>query len=139
MLRFVQRDDPTLSEVEFLEDRLYEFNTAATGRRDGLGLAIFVYDDDGRTVAGIAGHTWGGCCEIKQLWVDESLRRQGLGRQLLSQAAEEAKRRGASWIVLSTHSFQAPDLYRRLGFEEVGRFDDYPVGHAQIFLRKRLA
>ena len=57
----------TPGEVQYLEDRIYEFNAAATGITDGEWLAIFVRDDDHRIVAGICGNTWGGCAEIRQL------------------------------------------------------------------------
>ncbi len=42
--------EPAPGEVQYLEDRLYEFNSAATGITDGEWLAIFVRDD-GRTRA----------------------------------------------------------------------------------------
>jgi GNAT superfamily N-acetyltransferase len=123
--------------VAWLEDRLYEFNVASTGFADGEALC-FTIDDGDRVVAGIAGHTWGGCCEIKQLWVDGPARGRGLGAALLARAEAEATRRGCRQMLLSTHSFQAPGLYRARGFTEVGRVSDYPRGFDNIVFVKRL-
>lgn len=136
--QFVIETDPLPEALRYLDDRLYEFNAGATGIADGQGLAILVRDEDGRIVAGIAGHTWGGCCEIRQLWVEASRRRQGLGSELLAAVEEEARRRNCAQIVLATHTFQAPDFYRRHGFELLAAVDGYPRGHASLLLRKRL-
>ena len=73
--------DPTPDDVQYLEDRIYEFNAAATKITDGELLAFFVREDD-RIVAGICGNTWGGTCELRQFWVDQSRRHRGLGTQL---------------------------------------------------------
>jgi hypothetical protein len=40
--------DPTLEEIQYLEDRLYEYNIAKTGFADGENLAIFVRDEAGQ-------------------------------------------------------------------------------------------
>lgn len=131
-------DQPAPEDMSFLGDRLYEFNVGATAIRDGVLLGIFVRDDNDAMTAGLHGHTWGGTCEVSRLWVRGDLRHQGIGSRLMKAAEAEARHRGCHQMFLSTHSFQAPDFYERLGFEEIGRISDYPVGHDQIFLRKRL-
>ena len=136
--RFAILETPDSHDVQFLDDRLYEYNVSRTGIADGRLLAIILRDHDNNIMAGLYGWTWGNCCEVKTLWVHAQWRGQGLGTRLMTAAEDEARRRGAAQIVLSTHSFQAPDFYRRLGFEPVGHIEDYPVGYQNIFLRKRL-
>src|SRR4029453_9359937 len=116
--------DPTPADVDFLEHRLYEFNSQATGIVDALGLTVFSRDAQGEVVAGLCGHTWGGCCEIRQIWVHENHRGQGIGRRLLELAETEARRRGCFQVVLATHSFQAPGFYSKLGLET---FESFPA------------
>jgi N-acetylglutamate synthase-like GNAT family acetyltransferase len=131
-------DTPDRRDVQFLEDRIDEFNLSHTGITDVRLLAIILRDDRDDIIAGLYGWTWGQCCEVKTLWVHDQWRGHGLGTRLMAAAEHEARARGATQMVLSTHSFQAPDFYGRLGFEAVGHIDDYPVGHQSIFLRKRL-
>jgi N-acetylglutamate synthase-like GNAT family acetyltransferase len=135
---FVIETDPAPEQVQYLEDRLYEFNSSVRGITDGEGLAIFVRDDEERIVAGICGHTWGGYCEIRQFWVEGSQRGRGLGAKLLGAAEHEARRRGCRQIFLITFSFQAPAFYTKRGFETVATVDDYPRGHQNLLLRKRV-
>jgi len=131
--------EPTPAEIQYLEDRLYEFNSTATGITDGEWLAIFERDEANRIVAGICGNTWGGCFEIRQFWVEEARRRQGLGTRLLGMAEQEARRRGCRQVLLMTFSFQGPAFYARHGFEVVAVVDDHPRGHKNMLLRKRLS
>jgi GNAT superfamily N-acetyltransferase len=121
-----------------LEDRIYAFNVEQTGIDDGRMLSLVVRDASGRCVAGALGNTWGGVCELKTLWVDAPLRRAGLGRALLLRAIAEAEQRGCNQLLLATHSFQAPGFYAKLGFRELFRLDDYPRGHAEIWLLREL-
>jgi GNAT superfamily N-acetyltransferase len=129
--------EPTPDDVQYLEDRIYEFNSSTTAISNGAMLAFFVREH-GRIVAGICGNTWGGTCELRQFWVEESLRRRGLGTKLFRAAEQEARRRGCSQIVLMTFSFQAPAFYQRHGFEVVAAIDDHPHGHRNLLMRKRL-
>lgn len=129
---------PTPDQVQYLEDRLYEFNSSVTGITDGQWLSIFVEDDHGRIIAGLCGNTWGGCLEIRQFWVEETRRKQGLGTRLFAAAETEARRRGCRQILLMTFTFQAPAFYARHGFELITTVEDHPLGHANLLLRKRL-
>jgi len=135
---FAVTDAPAVADLCDLEDRLDAFNMDATGIRDVRYLSIFLRDDAGDLYAGLHGHSWGGCCEIKLLWVADHRRGAGLGRHLLRMAEIEAMWRGCRLIVLATHSFQAPSFYERHGFAPVATVNDYPAGHAEIFMVKSL-
>lgn len=137
-LEFIVETEPRPEQVQYLEDRIYEFNAGVTRIADGEWLAIFVRDHGGRIVAGICGNTWGGCCEIRQFWVEESLRGGGLGTRLLAAAEGEARRRGCTRIMLMTFSFQAPGFYARHGFNTVAVLDGYSGGHQNLIMTKSL-
>lgn len=121
-------------DIDALEERLYEFNAARTGLNDGKQLA-FVSEDAGELTGAVAGYTWGGICELRQVWVAEPQRRRGLGRALVEAALAEAARRGCAHVFLATYEFQAPGFYARLGFREVARIADKPPGHTEFVMR----
>jgi len=107
------------------------------GLGDEVDLAIFVRDA-GTVVAGISGWTWGDCCELQNLWVEPSLRGQGLATRLIAAAEAEAATRGCSQTVHFTYAFQAQALYEQNGYELVGRVEDFPSGTDVLWYRKRL-
>lgn len=130
---------PSHEDIAFLENRIIEYNYAAVGASDGRGLAAFVRDERGQIIAGISGYTWAGMAEIEFLWVDESLRGQGIGAQLLAAVEEEARRRGCALVITGTYSFQAPEFYQRNGYQVAGKIEDCPPGHSNYWLKKELA
>ena len=113
------RDDAECETLgAFLVDRIYEFNA--------------------KVIAGFNGYTWGGCCELSHVWVDERYRGQGLGAALLRAAETEAVARGCAQVVLATHSFQAPGFYERMGYEKKYAIEGRPKGYADIIYVKVL-
>ena len=125
-------------DLQFLEEQINEYNFATTGIRDARLLVKLLRDSAGQIYAGFSGHTWGGVAEVRFLWVEEARRQTGIGSDLLRAAEEEASSRGCKKIVLSTHSFQAPNFYFKRGYVVAGEISDYPLGHTQIFYEKVL-
>jgi GNAT superfamily N-acetyltransferase len=132
-------DELPREDLQLLEEQINEFNFATTGIRDARGLMIVLRGTDRRICAGLTGHTWGGVAEVRFLWVDEPKRQTGIGSRLLRAAENEARARGCRKIVLSTHSFQAPDFYAKRGYRVAGEFSEYPRGYRSIFLEKSLS
>ncbi len=75
---------------------------------------------------------------IEVLYVPEALRGNGLGSQLLVQAEDSARSKGCVGIWLETFDFQAPDFYRKNGWELFATLPHYPRGSNRRFLCKRL-
>ncbi len=137
--RLVLETEPKPEDVRLLDDRLYAFNVQATGIADGKLLALFLRDGDGAAIGGVFGWTWGETCYVRYLFIPAAMRNQGHGIRLMGAVEAEAKARGCKQIVLQTHDFQAPEFYRRLGFEITGRVPGYPRGHEYLTMVKRLA
>lgn len=123
---------------ERLDQEINNFNTAATGHYDHRELTVAARGDDGELLAGLSGWTWGGCGYVDLLWVRDDQRGAGLGARLLATAEAEIRDRGCDRVALSTHAFQAPGFYARLGYTECGRTPGYPRGYDEIHLVKHL-
>ena len=132
------RHDLSPSEIDAIEDRLYEHNSRATGYLDGRGLGFVIRDDAGRLVGVAAGYTWGGICELKQMWIDEAYRGRGCARALLNAFLAEARNRGARRIWVASYDFQAPEMYEKAGFKRMAEFQGWPEGHLNVLLCKTL-
>jgi GNAT superfamily N-acetyltransferase len=124
--------------TDTLSDLIDAFNADATGFDYGRRLVASVRAPDGNLAAGLAGWTWGGSGYVDYLWVREDLRGAGLGSRLLAAAEAEARERGCSQVIISSHTFQAPDFYLRHGYVEYARTENSPRGHADIHFVKEL-
>jgi GNAT superfamily N-acetyltransferase len=138
MHNFAVEDEPLPSELRFLEDGLTEFNAEATGIGDGRLLTIMARDEAGSPRGGATGWTWAGICHVRFLFVAPEHRRGGLGTRLMEAVEHEALARACGQIVLETIDFQAPEFYRKLGFEVVATVPDHPPGHRLMIMRRSL-
>ena len=129
---------PSKNEIDFVRESLLHFNTTRVGTDGHAPLNLIEYDSDGNIIAGLLGGTYWGWLYVDILWVREDHRRNGIGTRLLLEAEKEASRRGCHHVHLDTMSWQAPEFYRKHGYEVIGILPDIPKGHQKYLLTKAL-
>jgi len=117
---------------------LIAFNERQTGIDDFRPLALVLSDDGGQAIGGLWGRTAFGWLFVELLFVPESLRGQGVGRELMRRAELEGVARGCHAAWLDTFQFQARGFYEKLGYSCFGELSDYPPGFSRYFMRKML-
>lgn len=77
--------------------------------------------------------------EVKRMWVSPGARGLGVGRRILGELEEQARRRAVGRVRLETNRTlkEAGELYRSAGYVEVEAFNDEPYAHH--WFEKRLA
>jgi ribosomal protein S18 acetylase RimI-like enzyme len=120
-----------------LNAMLGAYNADHVGPTAHVPLWIFARDPSGKVQGGLRGQTYWSWGTIDVLSVAPAFRRRGVGSRLLTKAEDIARSRGCLGIRVDTTSFQAPDFYRRHGYLEFGRIENYPPGHARIWFMKR--
>ena len=77
----------------------------------------FTAKEDGKVVGVIKGHSYYNEVHIGELIILEEYRGQGIGRSLLEQAEKHFANSGFECITLTTYGFQAPEFYKKCGYE----------------------
>jgi len=117
---------------------LVEYNSSQAGPSLNRPIAVLVKDGAGSVIGGLWGHTGYDWLFTQLLVVPASLRRQGVGREIMKMAEREALQRGCHGAWLDTFEFQARGFYERLGYECFGELPNYPHGYSRFFMRKIL-
>jgi len=131
--------DPDPATRQLIDEGLDLFNESAAGAELGRDLWVIARDADQRPVGGLKARTSYNWLFIDWLWISTCARGQGLGRRLLAVAEHRGQEMGCTGAYVDTFSFQAPEFYRRSGYEEFGRIADFPPGHQCIWLKKVFA
>lgn len=125
-------------ETYFLKYQLIKHNKSLVDYTEEEKVNLMIKNDEGTILGGLVGHIDWECFFIDILWVDESLRGLGKGQQLIQEAEALAIKKECRFIRLETFSFQAPEFYKRLGFMEMGKLEDFPKGYTHYYMYKEL-
>ena len=134
----VSIDKPDQIPWNVIGGGISEYNTQQAGDDEGRNLCLVIQGPDDVIVGGVIGATHWDWLYINLMWIQEEFRNRGYGQRLLAIAEEEARRRGAKYAYLDTFSFQAPDFYKKYGYEVFGELADFPAGHQRYYLKKQL-
>ena len=129
----IQKEDE-----EYIFNELLKYNLEHLEDKKPKDLGIYIKDEEGTIIAGIIGYTHGNWLTIKFLWVQEAIRKEGLGSKLLKGAEEEATKRGCQYVFLDTFSFQAPLFYKKHGYKEQFALEKYPITGERYYYTKKL-
>ena len=137
---FVVPDEPSQADREAIVWPLVAYNISKAGPHEHRLVAVLLRDlDTGQTIGGLWGSLSYRWLHIDLLFVPEALRGNDVGSEIMRRAEAIARDNDCVGIRLDTHSFQAPDFYRKLGYEVFGVLDDNPPGTQRFFLHKGLA
>ena len=139
-IKLTLHENPAAEEAERLNTEFWAFVKSGLPdlppESDDTNFLLSAYVDE-KYVGGLKANAYWDGLEIEVLWVNESYRNQGLGRQLMVQAEDYARKKGSVIAFLKT--VEAVAFYESLGYEVYGILEDRPIGTVLYHMKKRLA
>lgn len=126
----------TAADIEIVKAGLRATDPSDVGPRRYQELNIALRTSEGELVGAVmAGVAWDWLL-IDRLWVDNSLRRQGLGSQLLAEVEGKAVAMGCKHARVDTFDFQARGFYERNGYVAYAKLPGFPRQHSFFHMSK---
>jgi predicted N-acetyltransferase YhbS len=134
-IEIIELDDKQCLDIE---NRLSNYDEDYIGYQLSGNVSIGLVSG-GRLIAGADGcMTAFKVFYLSTLYVDENQRGKGLGRLLMQTMEEKAKALGANMIRLDTFDWQGSPFYSKLGYEQVGSYENELDGFSEYFFLKRI-
>lgn len=129
-------ENVTEEDIQDIHTELKKYNLSRREPSKDCPIGVFLEDAQGQKQAGLTGETFGNWLCIKYLWVSENLRGQGIGSRILKETENETLKRGCKYAFVDTFNFQAPEFYKKHGYEEVFMLNEYPIQGHGIIIQK---
>ena len=137
-MNFRITNDGRKQDIDEIKSMLEAYNTSHGAKADKDPIGVFYEDEAGKKLAGLTGYIFGNWMFVDFLFVDGSLRGQGIGKKLVTLAEEDAKKRGVKYVFLCTNAFQAPGFYEKLGFVRAFTLKEFPKDGERYYYTKEL-
>jgi GNAT superfamily N-acetyltransferase len=125
-------------DAEVIENGIRTYSEAYEPEYESVDFYKKLVDKDGRFIAGVmADVDKGGNGFVEALFVEEPLRRQGLGTYFMQEVEKLAKENGASMILTSAGDWNV-DFFKKNGYLLRGELKDVPKGHDCYELYKNI-
>ena len=134
-----------IKRFDEVDDRLGEFinkEFSSYGEQNGVVLNYdefcFAAEEDGKILGVITGRAYYNEVHIGDLIVASSVRKGGIGSKLVRAVEDNYRGNGYDKITLTTFGFQAPEFYKKLGYEVEFVREDKDPKLSKYFLAKQL-
>ena len=125
-------------DADAIQDGLDKYDEAYEPKYENVDFYKKLADKGGKLIAGvIADVNKDAYGYVEALFVEEPLRRQGLGTYLLQEVEKLAKENGASVILTSAGDWNV-DFFKKNGYLLRGELKDVPKGHDCYELYKNI-
>ena len=117
------------NDSDVIENGIRTYSEAYEPEYESVDFYKKLVDKDGRFIAGVmADVDKGGNGFVDALFVEEPLRRQGLGTYFMQEVEKLAKENGASMILTNAGDWNV-DFFKKNGYLLRGELKDVPKGH----------
>ena len=125
-------------DADVIENGIRTYSEAYEPEYESVDFYKKLVDKDGRFIAGVmADVDKGGNGFVHALFVEEPLRRQGLGTYFMQEVEKLAKENGASMILTNAGDWNV-EFFKKNGYLLRGELKDVPKGHDCYELYKNI-
>ncbi|MFW9832342.1 MAG: GNAT family N-acetyltransferase [Candidatus Thorarchaeota archaeon] len=138
---FSIHQDKSEESMKILHTGLHEHVTEHVGKlRDKnpeIQIQLVIKNKEDQVIGGLIAYTTLKTIHTEQVWIHETYRGQGYGKELLINAEHIAQEHGCISGLVNVLSFQNLDFFQNNGYEIFGISDGYPLPIKEYFLIKR--
>ena len=107
-------------EVKMLHDKLEKFEKQFCPAEfiKSITHNYLIKDKNDELIGGVNFWISFGTAYVKDIWIREDYRGQGIASDLMRRVEAFARKKGAVYVALETMEFEGPEFYRKIGYKQ---------------------